>query len=550
MTQDEALTILKMGHNVFLTGAAGSGKTYTLRNYIKFLKDLGVGVAVTASTGIAATHLGGTTIHSWSGLGIRSFLSEQDIDELEDRAYLWERYENTSVLIIDEISMLHHFRFDLLDRLCKNFKRNDMPFGGMQVVLCGDFFQLPPVSRAGELEAHFVYKSKAWKAMNLKICYLTEQFRQSDKMFLRILNEIRDNNLSEEGREELQSRFNKKIKGTIEPTKLFSHNADVDLINSKELEKISGDEKMYLMESHGSKKIVETLKKSCLAPEELYLKVGAKVMCVKNNYEKGYVNGTLGVVEMFDDFGMPVIKTFMDKIITINPEEWIIEEDGKKKASIKQLPIRLAWAITVHKSQGMSLDSAEIDLSQSFVAGMGYVALSRVRSLSGLKLLGLNEMALAVHPEVLKFDQHFRKESVRISNAFPRVSKNEIQKRHDDFLDKVVPKDGGKKEKAVKVPTHHKTMELLKEKLSLKEIAKARDLKEETVIDHIEKLLEEKADIKIGYLNNFKEEKFDKIADAFKKSFEKNGDYRLSPVRDMLGKKFTYAELRLARLFL
>jgi DNA replication protein DnaC len=150
MTQNEALDILKMGKHVFLTGAPGAGKTHTLRAYISYLKEKHIPVAVTASTGIAATHLGGTTIHAWSGLGIKDTLSAQDIDEMEERKYLWERYEKTKVLIIDEISMLHHFRFDLLDKLVRSFKRKDIPFGGMQVVLCGDFFQLPPISRAGE----------------------------------------------------------------------------------------------------------------------------------------------------------------------------------------------------------------------------------------------------------------------------------------------------------------------------------------------------------------------------------------------------------------
>jgi nucleoside-triphosphatase THEP1 len=135
MTQKEALDILKMGHNAFVTGAAGSGKTHLINEYIGYLKKQGVGVGITASTGIAATHMGGTTIHAWSGLGIRDKLTDRDIDELEERSYLWNRYKDTSVLIIDEISMLHDFRLDLVDKLARSFKRNDKPFGGMQVSL-------------------------------------------------------------------------------------------------------------------------------------------------------------------------------------------------------------------------------------------------------------------------------------------------------------------------------------------------------------------------------------------------------------------------------
>ena len=177
MTQKDALDILKMGYNCYITGAAGSGKTHLLNEYIKFLKNKGVEAGITASTGIAATHMGGTTIHSWSGLGIRDNLTEYDLEDLESKKYLYDRFKNTDVLIIDEVSMLHHFRLDLIERIARHLKRNQLPFGGMQVILCGDFFQLPPVSRVGERESLFSYKSETWKKLNLKICYLEEQHR-------------------------------------------------------------------------------------------------------------------------------------------------------------------------------------------------------------------------------------------------------------------------------------------------------------------------------------------------------------------------------------
>jgi ATP-dependent exoDNAse (exonuclease V) alpha subunit len=161
MLQSHALDILKLGKNVFLTGPAGSGKTYVLNEYVRYLKSHGVDVAVTASTGIAATHLGGQTIHSWSGLGVRDTLTDYDIDDLMQRAYLYKRFERTKVLIIDEVSMLHHYRLDLIEWICRQFKRNEKPFGGMQVVFCGDFFQLPPVTRGEIVESEFAYKSDA-----------------------------------------------------------------------------------------------------------------------------------------------------------------------------------------------------------------------------------------------------------------------------------------------------------------------------------------------------------------------------------------------------
>lgn len=573
MLQVQALDILKMGHNVFLTGAAGSGKTHTLRTYIEWLRDNNIDVAITASTGIAATHLGGVTIHAWSGLGIRDTLTAQDIELLGEKQYLWKRYESVKVLIIDEISMLHHFRFDLLNRLAQAFKRNDKPFGGMQVVLCGDFFQLPPVARFGEPAALFAYQSKIWNAMNLKICYLDEQHRQNDDQFLNLLNTIRANEVDEGTLEYLKDRFNQEIDpdifGDIIPTKLYSHNEDVDKINLKALGEISGSEEFFLMDTKGKSNLVEILTKSCLAPMELRLKIGARVMFVKNNYDKGYANGTLGVIDHFDMDHNPVIKVTGGKEITAEQETWSIEEEGKIKAEIKQLPLRLAWAITIHKSQGMSLDAAEIDLSRSFVAGMGYVALSRVKTFAGLKLVGFNPQALQVHPEIIGVDRMLKNKSGETLTELFEINENmgakTVKELQDDFVrehasDKPIRKSGAENG-LIRLSAHEQTKLLILDKLSLAEIAGLRKIKEETVIDHIEKLLEEgileKELIDISYLKDseYRDPKsrlmFSKIKDAFGEISHKNpAKYPLSPVKNKLGNKFSYKDIRLARVFI
>lgn len=450
MTQKEALEILKMGDNAFITGAAGSGKTYLLNEYIKYLRQANVGIGITASTGIAATHMGGVTIHSWSGMGIRDRLNKYEVQDLLEKSYLKKRFEDARVLIVDEVSMLHHYRLDLLDQVCRAFKRCDEPFGGLQIIFCGDFFQLPPVSRYGEPPAKFAYHSDVWEQMNIKVCYLEEQHRQNDKKYIEILNAIRDNGVSSAILGRLQARLEKKT-DTLEPTKLYSHNADVDAENEKELAKISGDLLIYNMSHHGKRPLVESLAKSCLAPGALRLKKNARVMFVKNNFEAGYVNGTLGTVESCSEYSIKV-KIAKDsagasKIIDVEPATWLVEENGEAKASITQYPLRLAWAITVHKSQGMSLDAAEIDLSRSFERGMGYVALSRVRSLAGLSLLGLNEMALKVDEEVLAYDQRFREKSNEhtawLKNQFPDDKAEMIK----DFIKRV----GGTAKPEVKV---------------------------------------------------------------------------------------------------
>lgn len=433
MNQKEALDVLKLGHNVFLTGAAGSGKTYLLNQYISYLRSHSISVGITASTGIAATHMGGTTIHSWSGMGIRAAMSDKEIQELFKRPYLRNRFKNTKVLIIDEISMLHSFRLELVDMICRAFKRNDYPFGGMQVIMCGDFFQLPPVAKKDE-NGDFVTKSVSWQEMNLRICYLDEQFRQDDRSFLRVLNDIRNGEVNEMTVEYLSERLGKDAKGYSKPTRLFTHNTDVDAINKTHLDALSSKPHEYTMSWRGSFGLTEILKKSCLAPEILTLKEGAQVMFVKNNYEVGYVNGTLGEVIGFTDDDAPIVRTFDGSEIEVKSASWEVKEEEVEKAAISQLPLRLAWAITVHKSQGMSLDAAEIDLSRSFLPGMGYVALSRVRSLSGLKLMGMNQMALTVNPEVAEMDKEFVKQSDEAMLYLRDLETQKKEQMQKDFL--------------------------------------------------------------------------------------------------------------------
>jgi ATP-dependent DNA helicase PIF1 len=409
MTQSEALKILQSGANVFLTGPAGSGKTFVLNKFAEYLKENKIRAGVTASTGIAATHLGGLTIHSWAGIGIKENLTKSDIKEIMWNEKVVGRIGAAKVLIIDEISMLPPNVLIMVDQVCREVRHDSAPFGGLQFVACGDFFQLPPVVRDGG-EKKFAFESAAWQKAGLKICYLEEQHRQEDNDFLKILNEIRDNKVSAWARKKLAGRLQKEIEGWEKPTKLYTHNIDVDLINKKELGKIVAKPKTYDMTSRGAKNLVENLKRGCLAPEELVLKVGAVVMFVRNKFSGNtphYVNGTMGRVSGFNGSNMPIIQTRLGKV-EVEYATWTIEVGGETKAEITQLPLKLAWAITIHKSQGLSMDCAEIDLSKCFEPGMGYVALSRVRTLDGLKLLGLNDLSLRVSERILEFDKEIR----------------------------------------------------------------------------------------------------------------------------------------------
>ncbi len=547
MTQKEALEILKMGHSAFITGAAGSGKTYLLNEYIKYLRQAGAGIGITASTGIAATHMGGVTIHSWSGLGIRDSLNKYELQDLLQRSYLKKRFEETEVLIIDEISMLHHFRLDLLEQLARAFRNNNDFFGGLQIILCGDFFQLPPVSRSGERPARFAYHANVWENMDIKVCYLEEQHRQSDSKYLEVLNAIRDNKVTEEILGHLQSRFEKKT-SAIEPTKLYSHNANVDAENERELAKLPGEMFIYNMSHHGRKPLVESLEKSCLAPAALCLKKNARVMFVKNNFEEGYVNGTMGIVEYCSEYKIRV-RIASGQVIEVEPATWMIEEDGLSKASITQYPLRLAWAITVHKSQGMSLDAAEIDLSRSFEKGMGYVALSRVRSLNGLSLLGLNETALQVDDEVMAFDERFREQSENHVSWLRNQGADKKEELKNDFISRIGGIVRTPKVKKKKKDTVLETKKLLQEGLSIKEIATCRKMTIGTIISHLEKDKKLRRELSVSAIyRDISQDRLEEIKKAILSTKKENGEYRLSPVRSILGNYFSFDEIRLVRL--
>lgn len=411
MTQDEALAILESGQSVLLTGAAGTGKTYVLNQFIRRARAEGKSIAVTATTGLAATHLNGNTLHAWSGIGVRDELGRGFFQKLSKARH--DTIMNTDILIVDEISMLHDFRLDMVEEVARTVRGGDRPFGGLQVVLCGDFFQLPPVSRHDSRAGSFVTASQAWASGAFTVCYLERQYRQvDDTAYTDILNGIRAGFLTRTQLNALTARAEALADPFTPRTRLLTTNADVDTINLEHLAELDGETHEYAMESSGGKQYLETLKRSCLASETLLLKKGAIVMCIKNSQDRKYVNGSLGTVVGFEPGSdYPVVQLLSGREITIKPDTWELVDGEKRRAQVSQLPLRLAWAITVHKSQGMTLDAARIDLRRAFVEGMGYVALSRVRGLRHLILDGFNGMALRVSPLAREIDAELRARS-------------------------------------------------------------------------------------------------------------------------------------------
>jgi len=428
MKQDKARIVLQNGHNVLLTGAAGSGKTFLLESFAQWALEKGKKVSVTATTGLAATNINGTTIHNWSGIGVRKqndFQNETTIPNIV--SHMLSRYRQaikiTDILIIDEISMLHSYQLDAIDKIVKGIRKNPETFGGIQVVLCGDFFQLPPPQSKDEKDENveFITKSTAFQKGDFKVCYLEEYFRhnKTDKL-TELLNAIRANNFNNDYWDILNSRKNVKLHATT-ITKICTTNDVADQINDYHLAQLQGDSKLYQWQTEGSGDPMNKLLKECknkVVPK-LYLKCGATVMFNKNEPTGKYFNGSLGKVVSFDEDGWPnvqlndrnidgeIIQGKLIKGLKFT-DFWKEDENGQRLATIRQIPLKLAWAITVHKSQGMTIDAAEIDLSYIFDDGLGYVALSRVRSLNDLSITGINHRAVEVNPMALNLEQRLQ----------------------------------------------------------------------------------------------------------------------------------------------
>lgn len=647
MRQSSALDILQTGQNVFLTGSAGSGKTYTLNQYINYLRARRVPVAVTASTGIAATHMSGTTIHSWSGIGIKDELSERDLTTLARKQFLADRLKETAVLIIDEISMLHAKQLNLVNQVLKHVRKSDQPFGGIQVVVAGDFFQLPPIGSRGESNREkFAFMSEAWLDAQFHICYLSEQHRQVSEAanggldLDDILNQIRRQEVSFEAIAALEATYDQDV--DIKRTRLYTHNLNVNKINDKELAELSGEMKRYEAISIGEDKLVDTLKKTVRTQDELVLKVGAKVMFIKNNTELNVSNGTMGeligyatvkvddsqakakaekdarshalesketLIASDDDPDdsivkppakkaekalskqptsqkMPVVRLNSGREVIAEPEEWIIEDEtGEVLASYQQVPLCLAWAITIHKSQGMTLDAAEIDLSRTFELGQGYVALSRLKSLAGLQLLGMNSMSLQLDPLARGADKRFLALSAEADANYAMLDEKSMQQNHEKFI----IKSGGttnqtiidayatlqKKRREQQQQLQDKkqkqgnqvadksdttllvTRQLLEESLTIAEIAESRELAQSTIMRHISELKHQDPSLACDHLRP-SDEIMTAVGNAYvaikvannPNDFNDDGTAKLRPIYDYLKQNVDYNTIRLALIFI
>ncbi len=564
--QELTLKILKSGHNVFLTGSAGTGKTHVIKEYIFYLKARKIIPTILAPTGIAASHLNGQTIHSFFSLGINENIDNEFIFKLLSKKHVKTRLNNLKVLIIDEISMVSPNLFGCLDNILRTFKQNDKPFGGIQVVLSGDFFQLPPIVNSADGK-RFAWQNPSWRALDLQTCYLQKKYRQNDNQLISILDDIRDGNVSKSSYDILKSCVNKKLDLDFNPTKLYTHNVDVDEINDIELKKIPHVCKVFKFRSEGDKSKVEKLLKSALVQEELTLKKDAVVMFIKNRPDKGYINGTIGMVTGFTDevFNLPIVKLSNGHLVNVEYDDWVIEnEKGKVQAKISQIPLKLAWAITIHKSQGMTLDAAEIDLSKTFEVGQGYVALSRVKNINGLRLIGFNQVALCVDPLILSVDSRIKQASKKSIDKISDYTHNQLETLERSYIMKLggltecseIEKEINELRKEprveIKISNHLKTKNQIEISENLTELASNAGFSVSTVINHLALIKKEEPEFDISkYMPNMSVIHLvnNAIKDIKSRSdpdhFSDDGGIRLKSIFVKLEEKVSYQDIKM-----
>jgi len=412
--QERICTAAQVGHNILITGSAGTGKSVLLRELRRRLDTDGFGgrFVVTASTGIAAINVRGATLHSWAGLGLAEGSCEQLLERVRERRKAVQRIREVKRLAIDEISMVSAELLEKLDYVMRHVREErGRPFGGVQIIAYGDFLQLPPVSK-GDEKARFAFESEVWKGANFNTGILTKVFRQSDAAFSRALNEFRVGNVTDEAAELFATRYQAKDEDpTFQPIDIYMTNADVDSFNLERLREIDAPEVCYEARDWGEEWDVKAMDKSCLAPKNLRLKVGAQVMLLTNlNIECGLANGTIGRVVALPDKVKgwkcgPTVEFRNGQQRVLELAKWEMKVGDDVVAERWQIPLRLAWAITGHKSQGMTLDKCRVHLANVFEAGQAYVALSRARTLDGLFIQSTRKGCINADPRAVKFYQ-------------------------------------------------------------------------------------------------------------------------------------------------
>ncbi|WP_374027650.1 ATP-dependent DNA helicase Pif1 [Bdellovibrio bacteriovorus] len=400
--QASALDLLRSGENVFLTGGAGSGKSFLIRQFMRELDPKEM--PILASTGAAAVLLGGRTFHSFFGLGIMEGGADATYERASKDKRLMSRLRKVEGVIIDEISMIPGQALMIAEALSQRARESKLPWGGMRVIAVGDFAQLPPVTHTGQRDWCFL--NGVWEASGFQTVMLSHNQRVSDNLFLDVLSDVRHGKVTERVREFL----NEHVQDHDEDdpgTRLFPRKINAEKFNERKLAEI--DETEVVIESiySGSERHIETLKKASPIAEKLILKIGCQVMFLQNDPQRRWVNGTRGtVVDITAD--QITVRKDRGREVQVSKSSFAIQDaEGNIMAQVEQFPLALAYATTIHKSQGATLDDLWCDLSQLWEPGQAYVALSRLRSAKGLHLIGWNPRSIIVDPKVLQFYKQF-----------------------------------------------------------------------------------------------------------------------------------------------
>ena len=403
------------GKSIFITGPGGTGKSFLLQKLFTHYRGQKKKLAITALTGCAALLLGSfaKTLHSWAGIGLGRGAADGIAKTIAADTRKRQRWRTTSCLVIDEVSMMTPTLLELLDTVGRLVRKDPRPFGGLQVVFVGDFYQLPPVCKDGA--STFAFESPLWSQVVETTIFLTQIVRQKDPVFQAILNEARIGELSPESYATLESRKTMEWKRQeIKPTLLFTKNTDVSTINGNQLTKLTGAEHMFQattkspprMPADVVQMLSDKLDKDAPYEVELCLKERAQVMLLVNqDPAAGLVNGSRGVITGFTEAGLPMVK-FLNVPPGSVKVDYATWSSGEEEDAVhrEQIPLRLAYALTIHKAQGGSLDSALVDVGPStFECGQAYVALSRVRSLESLFVFEISPKAFRAHPTVKAF---------------------------------------------------------------------------------------------------------------------------------------------------
>jgi ATP-dependent DNA helicase PIF1 len=576
--------------NMFITGSAGVGKTFLIKKIVNALQIRGKKVEATAMTGAASVLINGKTLHSWAGIGIGTKNVEDYIKKIKTNYGLKNRWLHIKCLIIDEVSMLDVELFEKLHLIAQAIRYNQKFFGGIQLILVGDFSQLPPISKNKKI--NYCFQSSLWENIKHTIM-LTTIIRQKNLDFQKCLQEVRINKCSEKTLELLNSRVGLEYneKSDIIPTTLFTTRENVSNMNNKNLLKLKQEIHKYQAHCkvlHKESKVKkETIKRemdfllqNAIYEIELEICIGAQVMLLINGLDSSLCNGSRGVVTGFSN-GLPIVKFLNGKEITIEKQMYEYEQP-LYKVGIKQIPLKLAWAITIHKSQGSTLDYAVVDIgSNIFEYGQTYTALSRLKDINSLYITNFNPKKIKTHSKVIEFYDKLEKNKTMLDNWIKEnvTDKDDKEKKvkntententktkqntiFNDFSDmnlhnidinkmnqelEQIEKDIIEDEKNKKKPkkkTDEITFEMFKEGKTIEEIMRERKLKRDTICDH---LMKYKNDPLITYEKFMTEDEFNEIKSVIMKLGITS---RLREMKQKLSSNLGYDKIKIVREFI